>query len=209
MTEREYRRRTMREERRTPWLIRWLAWPALILIFLAVGYYGSGALFKAMDQRGALPPDGVVSTVEEAKKILAESGPQSVAVGKSPDVKIYTLSAQGLATGNLKIISDRLETDVERTLNTVFASSSEQWLKGVTVRHLFRNGTALYVDLPQAFAAGLAELKPENASILVKGIVRTAIENFPSLKQVKFMIEGNWSQPINGLDLSSAWGLDS
>lgn len=211
MTQREYSRR--RHARaggghgRAPALFRWFLWAAVILLFLALGYYGSGILFQMMDRRGGLPEAGVVTTVEQMKSEMEKIGEQNVAVGKPLTLTIYTLGVSGTEKGELKIISDHQEADISRALNTLFVSSSEKWLQSVSVRHLFRDGVTLYVDLPGAFSVGLEALGKERGQVLITGILRTVVENFDPVKRVIFLINGQTVKQVAELPLSSPWEL--
>ena len=193
------------EKKKAPWFVRWFAWTALILLFLAFGFYGSGAIFTALDKKGMLPVDGVISTAKDVPQVLNVSDQENVTVSKNLDLTIYNLFKGGLGQGKLRIISDYQEADINAALAASFQSSDVASIKGLRPSHLFRDGVTLYVDMPGAFVNALADLDSQSAFALRDAIGRTIVENFSPINRVIFLTDGRHASDVNDLPLSQVW----
>ena len=92
-------------------------------------------------------------------------------------------------------------------LRTVFAETSERWANQIVPKHVYRDGVNAYIDLPASFTEGLAKLPEQRALLMLTGIVRTVVENFPPVKQVYFLINGRWVTNVGKIRLSEPWGF--
>ena len=110
---------------------------------------------------------------------------------------------------SMKVLSEVQEDEIVQAVNAVFRESSESWANVIEAKHVYRDGIAVYLDLPQGFAAGLGKMSEERALLMLTGIVRTVVENFLPVKQVYFLQEGRWVQNVGSIRLSDPWGLEN
>lgn len=207
MTDHPYRRTraTRKPQNKAPWVVRLFVWTALVLIFLAVGFYGSGLLFRMLDKKGMLPIDGVISNAKDLPSVMNVSDRDNITVGKNIDLKIYTLFQGSMGQGQLRIIGDYQEANIAKALAAVFASSDDKAVKDLRPSHLFRDGVTLYVDMPGAFVNALADLDAKAAWSLREALCRTVVENFPPINRVRFLTDDRYATDVNELDLSKTW----
>lgn len=193
---------------KAPLLFRILAQLSILVIFLALGYYGSDLLFKVLDEKNVMKQENVVSNSEELRKLLASDGASKEALAAQKELTIYSLSSSGLVKSGLKVLADVQEDEIVQAVKAVFAGSSESWANMMEPRHVYRDGIAAFIDLPRGFAAGLGGMPEQRALLLLTSIVRTVVENFKPVKQVYFLQEGRWVPSAGTIKLSEPWGFE-
>ncbi len=193
----------------TPWAYRVAAWTALILLFVAVGYYGTGVLFGSLSRRGVAPQQGVVQSTQQLQELLGggDQSPGSVGTWRNLDVYVMNQDGTGLIRENRSVISDIQEVDAAQALKLLFAATPTDWTQGLEVRHLFRDGVTAYLDMPQAFLQGLETLEETPALMFITSIVRTMVENFQPIARIYFLVEGRWVDQAGTVPLSVPWEL--
>ncbi len=212
--EENYERRSSRSarSRRSPWVFRLAAWGALILLFVAAGYYSTGLLFRLLSSRleSTAPHADVVYNSQQLREMLEGRGSQSLAsVGPQRNVEVYVMTQDG--TGLIResrgLISDTQEADAAHALKLLLSSTPASWARNLEVRHLFRDGVTAYLDMPQAFLHGLETLEETQALMFITSIVRTMVENFQPVSRIYFLVEGRWVDRVGEIPLSAPWEL--
>ncbi|MDY3868662.1 MAG: GerMN domain-containing protein [Pyramidobacter sp.] len=202
--------RTSREEKKqkkVPLFFRLCAWGALIVIFVAAGYYGTDEGLKLLDRKEMVNQKDVVSDTAQLQKLLDATSPDDSRLESRKSYDIFSLGTEGLVKGNMKILADTQEDEIAEAVKSVFSNSAEAWTSGIEARHLFRDGVSLYLDLPASFLTGLEGMSEERALLMITGIVRTLVQNFPPVNRVFFLIEGRWVPNVGTIKLSEPWGL--
>ncbi|WP_321823535.1 hypothetical protein [Pyramidobacter piscolens] len=195
--------------RRAPLFLRVLAQLSVMVIFLAAGYYGADLFLKMLDRKNVLKQENIVSNTEDLQRLLAAGDWNDSVVGPRKELVVYPLGRDGMVKAGMKVLSEVQEDEIIQAVNAVFRESSESWANVIEAKHVYRDGIAVYLDLPQGFAAGLGKMSEERALLMLTGIVRTVVENFLPVKQVYFLQEGRWVQNVGSIHLSDPWGLEN
>ncbi|HPP13805.1 MAG TPA: GerMN domain-containing protein [Acetomicrobium flavidum] len=114
-----------------------------------------------------------------------------------------------MSVAGYKLVPGVMEENISATL--------EQWIslmasKGLVdgnsrVLHVFRNGEMLYLDMNASFYSSLQKLDKDRASLFMTALLRTVIENFDPIKEVKFLTEGKDATMTTPVDLTVSWRL--
>jgi len=195
--------------RRAPLFLRVSAQLSVMAIFLAAGYYGADLFLKVLDRRNVLKQENIVSNTEDLQRLLAAKDSNDRVVGLRKELAVYPLVRDGMVKASMKVLSEVQEDEIIQAVNAVFRESSESWANVIEAKHVYRDGIAVYIDLPQGFSAGLGKMSEERALLMLTGIVRTVVENFLPIKQVYFLQEGRWVQNVGSIRLSDPWGLEN
>ena len=206
-------RREEEEEapRKAPWPLRLLAWGALVAIVFAVGYGATSLVFRWLDSRGTRPAQTVANS-EEARELVSRDQAEE----PSPKGQVtFTLSVpagEAFETRSIQVLGGGLvEEDLRKVLDAYMAElKSSGWMTdAVPVRHLFRSGEWLYLDLGSSFVGGLKSLDAKKAGLVLTGLVKTVGDNFAPLRKVKIYVEGREAPDKKPVDLSKPWVLKS
>ena len=195
--------------RKAPWPLRLLAWGALVAIFFAVGYGATSLVFQWLDAKGTRA-DQTVANSREAQELVSQDQERpeqgqvtftlSVPAGEAFENRSIQVLGGGLVEEDLKKVLDAYMTELK----------SSGWMADqVPIRHLFRSGEWLYLDLGSSFAGGLKALDPKRAGLVMTGLVKTVGDNFAPLRKVKVYVEGREAPDRKPLDLSKPWVLKS
>lgn len=193
---------------RTPLFVRLLAQLSVAAIFLAAGYYGTDLTLRMLDKKNVVKQQNVVSNTQELQKLLAADHADE-AVAPRRDLAVYPLGTEGLVKASFKVMSDVQEDEIMLAVKTFFSETAETWANQIQPLHVYRDGVTAYLDLPAGFADGLSNMAEQRALLLLTGLVRTIVENFPPVKQVYFLINGRWAQGVGKIPLTEPWGFSS
>lgn len=203
------RKECYQPRRSAPFFLRLLAQLSMMVIFLSAGYYGADLFLKMLDRKNVLKQENVVSSTEDLQRLLAAGDSSNSIAGPRKELAVYPLGHDGMMKVSMKVLSEVQEDEIIQAVNAVFRESSERWANVIEARYVYRDGIAVYLDLPQGFAAGLEKMPEERALLMLTGIVRTVVENFLPVKQVYFLQESRWMQNVGSIRLSDPWGLES
>lgn len=197
-----------RPKARAPFLLRLIAQVGILVIFLGAGYYGSDLLFKFLDNKNIVKQENVVAGSEDLQKLLSSDAQQS-AVVTGRELTVYTLGRDGMVKLGVKVVADIMEDEMMQVLKAVFAESSESWANVIVPKHVYRDGSAFYLDMSRGFAEGIGGMQQERALLMLTSVIRTLDENFlPGMKkQIFFLQEGKWIPDAGDIRLSEAWGI--
>ncbi len=186
---------------------RYLAHLGVIVIFLAAGYYFTDMFLRMLDRRDVVKQDNVVANIEDLQKFLAaDQSDEGLAAQR--ELVVYPLGAESMVRATLKVLSDIQEDEIVLALKTVFSETSEGWANQIVPKHVYRDGVTAYIDLPGSFSQGLANMSEQRALLMMTGLVRTIVENFPPVKQVYFLQDGRWVTNAGKIRLSEPWGFN-
>ncbi|MBP3835725.1 MAG: GerMN domain-containing protein [Pyramidobacter sp.] len=191
---------------KSPWIVRFLAQMSVAAIFLAAGYYGADLCLKFLDRKSVVKQENVVSNAEDLQKLLAADQSDEF-VASRRELAVYPLGTEGLVRASLKVLSDVQEDEIMLAVRTVFTEASESWANQITPKHVYRDGVTAYIDLPGSFTEGLAKMPEQRSLLMLTGLVRTIVENFPPVKQVYFLVNGRWVTNVGKIRLSEPWGF--
>jgi len=199
-------RRRDKEQNRTPQKAplpyRIIAWACLIAILFGLGYYGSGLILKLIGKKFNI--SGEISTQVESTQVVSVSNMPYI-----NEVKVFLPEGGSLSVTGYKLVPGVMEENISATL--------EQWIslmasKGLVdgnsrVLHVFRNGEMLYLDMNASFYSSLQKLDKDRALLFMTALLRTVIENFDPIKEVKFLTEGKDATMTAPVDLTVSWRL--
>jgi hypothetical protein len=173
------------------------------MILFGLGYYGSGLIVRIFGKK--LNVQQTISMEEQAQKFdeINDFGTHIA------EVTLFLPDNGSLSVVGYRIVPSIPEENV--------TSSVEKWLslmaaKGLVdgnsrVLHVFRNGEILYLDMNTPFYSSLQKLDRERALLFMTALLRTVIDNFDPIKEVKFLIEGKDAAMTDPVDLSVTWRL--
>ncbi|MCL1875660.1 MAG: GerMN domain-containing protein [Synergistaceae bacterium] len=201
--EAEYGRRRYRsdsEHPKAPLMLRVLTWTGIILLCFVGGYLGASWGIDFLNQKDLLVQDDVAVTSEDLKKI---------ALQENNDVKKLTLKLSYPKDGNLisenfELIPGIKEQEIKETIERLL-SVSKMFSKEVSAKHIFRNANTLYINFTGPFIPMLSNAGKEQSTLLVNGLVRTMTENFPPIKEVRFLVNGGVTTAGSPIDLTAIW----
>lgn len=193
---------------RLPLFVRLLAQVSVAAIFLAAGYYGTDLTLRMLDNKNVVKQENVVSNTQELQKLLSADHADD-AVAPRRELAVYPLGTEGLVRASFKVMSDVQEDEIMLAVKTFFSETAEGWANTIEPKHVYRDGVTAYLDLPASFAGGLSGMTEQRALLLLTGLVRTIVENFPPVKQVYFLVDGRWAQGVGKIPLTEPWGFSS
>ena len=211
----EPRGRRLREEeeeevKKSPLLVRLIAWASVIAVFFAVGYGGTSLLFKWMDSRGSHSVN-LIATSEDAQEYVTQTGQG----GETPveGEKNFTLSipsgTNGFEPRSIRVLGEFPEEEMQRVVSAyVDALKEGKWFDpGVQVLQVFRSGEWIYLNMSAPFLTSLKALGKEKSQLALTGLVKTLSDNFSQVAKVKFYVDGQEVKEKNPVDLSLPWKL--
>ena len=198
------------EQPKAPFLVRLAAQVSLALICLSAGYYSCEYAVGMLNRKEIVNQKNVVASSEDLQRLLMAESKQQIVVTAKKELKIYPLGVQdNLFKSLLKVFPDVQENEIREALKKLFSETAEPWTASMEPLHVFRDGIYAYIDLPRGFSARLSAMPEKRALLLLTGIVKTLVENFPPISQVYFLEEGRWIPGTETLRLSDPWGFST
>jgi len=199
---------------KAPLPYRVVAWAALAVVCFGMGYFGTSIALNMLNKRNIALDETVVSDREAAETLLEGQDPSSeVPVPSTSARKIsYTLyfpGSSGMLQKETALFQGLMEEDISRVLALLSSESKKAAFleQEFSIHHVFRSGEMLFLDLDSSFERSVDKLGAEKASILMTGIVRTMVDNFPPVKKVRILIQGRMPDPSLPIDLTLPWQL--
>jgi hypothetical protein len=199
-------------DRKAPLPLRVLVWAAVIVVFFAVGYWGSGIALNWLDSKGVIGDEQVVQTADEARQVASENDEENESAGGAKSrFKLYIPADGSFREERVSFVAGLLEDDLRNVLAELIETySGEELLSGdVKVLHVFRNGDKVYLDLNDPFLESISKMPKEKAVSVITGIVSTISNNFSPVTRVRFLINGKEVKETEPVDLSSFWAMPS
>jgi len=207
MRNKELPRRRDKEQKKiskkAPLPYRIIAWACLIMILFGLGYYGSGLMLKIFGKKLYIPGEIIVEKNEEG------SGETFKTERHVAEIKLFLPENGTLGVTTYRLVPSIPEEDI--------VASLEQWIslmrsKGLMegnsrILHVFRNGEIMYLNMSAPFYSSLQKLNKDEALLFMTALLRTIIENFDPIKEVKFLVEGKDVTITAPVDLSVSWRL--
>ena len=207
MRNKELPRRRDKEQKKiskkAPLPYRIIAWACLIMILFGLGYYGSGLMLKIFGKKLYIPGEIIVEKNEEG------SGETFKTERHVAEIKLFLPENGTLGVTTYRLVPSIPEEDI--------VASLEQWIslmrsKGLMegnsrILHVFRNGEIMYLNMSAPFYSSLQKLNKDEALLFMTALLRTIVENFDPIKEVKFLVEGKDVIITAPDDLSVSWRL--
>ncbi len=197
------RRSAAEKERpkKAPWPMRLAAWIAVILLCFSLGYFVTDVAVRFFLGRA------IFETPQVAQTDTAEDDGSLVQV----EVALYVPKDGGLVESSYSFLPSIVEEDITKTIDRLLALLAQEKLVGRESRvlHVFRRGEILYLDLNAAFYDSIKSLQADSALLVVTSIVRTVVDNFRPLQQVRFLANGREVTEQLPVDMSVPWQLAS
>lgn len=202
---------------KTPAPIRWLAFIAFILLAFLGGYYLCGTLLDLfniqpssniqVEQQVDTMPAQVQNTTEQRRQTdIAAIAPQN-----GSNVKTYTLFVpkEGSLT-QVKIeqkIASSNEQMLKGILNAYLDSTKEAGLLSTNTElvELWIAGDTVYLSMNQNFVSAIKRLNVANATILMRGFLRTMNANMANIKKLKIFVDSQEITDSQPIDLTRDW----
>jgi len=202
----ELPRRRDKEQNKTPKKAplpyRIIAWACLIAILFGLGYYGSGLMLKLVGKKLNIAEE--VPTQDESAQVTPVSNVRYI-----NEVKVFLPEDGSLSVTGYKLVPGIMEENISATLEQwISFMASKGFVDGNSrVLHVFRNGEMLYLDMNASFYSSLQKLDRDRALLFMTALLRTVIENFDPIKEVKFLAEGKDATLTKPVDLTVSWRL--
>lgn len=201
-----------REEapRKAPWPLRFLAWASLAVICFGVGYLVASGGLKWIDRKGFLAQRDVVQTPTEVRDLMEQDVTSRDVTVRRTVYKAYVMNGEGLSQKDVPLVPGVLEEDLRVVLDVVLEPlRGQNGGTGDTLRvlHVFRAGEVLYLDVNDAFLPAMRILPPRQGALVMTGLVRTVVDGFPPLLQVRILVNGKEVADRQPVDLSVPWTL--
>ncbi len=203
----ELPRRRDREQKKVPQKAplpyRIIAWTCLIMILFGLGYYGSGLIVRIFGKKL-----NVQQTISMEEQVQQFGGVDDFGTHIA-EVKLFLPDHGSLSMVGYRIVpsipEENITSSVEKWLSLMAAKGFVEG--GSRVLHVFRNGEILYLDMNAPFYSSLQKLDRERALLFMTALLRTVIDNFDPIKEVKFLMEGKDALMTDPVDLSVTWRL--
>ncbi|KUK58405.1 MAG: Lipoprotein LpqB, GerMN domain protein, partial [Synergistales bacterium 53_16] len=106
------------EERKAPVAVRVLVWAAVVMIFFAIGYWGSGLVINWLDRRGVIRDEQLVQGTDEVRQLtVQEEGKTDTAAGPRSRFRIYVPTNGSFREETVSFVAGLLEDDLKNVLS--------------------------------------------------------------------------------------------
>lgn len=197
------RRPIQREERPTPILLRVLSWLGIILLCFVIGYLGTSWVVDILNRKLLLKPE---DRIENATDLMNHTPPEPEPASEIPQASLtlYFVNDDALTGVRKTFIARSPEDNIRDAIDEVLSLSD---FPNIKLLHVFRIGDTAFLDLPGQFSSSLENAPQRKGLLLLTGIIRTLQDNFPPLKQVKFLIDSKAPKSGSNPDLSVTWKM--
>ncbi len=207
------RRRPRREQpkKHTPFLLKFLSWLGVILICFVAGYLGTEFLMKMLDNKSLLKSENRYETQEDVDKLKAAeqnraSGGDAV---RQLNLIIYYANGEDISNEEHSFTARTQEDNIKDALDKVFSLSQLPNADLIELKHIFRNGDTVFLDLSPQFVTTLNDIGEKRSMYLLTSIVRTIQDNFPPIVQARFLIDSKTPSSGGTVDLTRIWKMPS
>lgn len=197
---------------KVPIALRAVVWASVILVFFAIGYWGSGIALNWLDSKGVIGDDQVVQSTDEAQQVSSGGGEENEsASGPRSRFVLYIPSGDAFREESVSFVAGLLEDDLQNVLSELIRTYRQgELISGdVRVLHVFRNGDKVYLDLNDPFLESVSKMTKDEAVSVITGIVSTVSKNFSPVTRIRFLINGKEVDETKPVDLSSFWAMSS
>ena len=121
---------------------------------------------------------------------------------------IYVPEGDGFQSRSIEITGGGTkEDDISKVMSMYVDSLKETKAldPAAAINELFQSGDWLYINMTPSFQSSLKSLGKAKAERLLSGFVKTARENFPPLRKIKFYINAKEIADKNPVDLTQPW----
>lgn len=188
-------------QKKAPWPMRLVAWIAVILLCFSLGYFVTDLAVRFFLGRA------IFQTPREAQTVTGEGAVPLTQV----EVTLYVPQDGRLTESAYPFLPSIMEEDIAKTIDRLLVLLAQEKLvdRESRVLRVFRRGEMLYLDINAAFYDSLKNLQTDDALLVVTSIVRTVVENFRPLQQVRFLNSGREVIEQLPVDMSVPWQLAS
>lgn len=189
---------------KAPKIVRIFAWGALMVILFACGYLATNYFFSWSDKKGGERIGSVYGKGAEVKESAVTEG---VPVSNMK-YTIYVPEGDGFQNRSIEITGGGTkEDDISKVMSMYVDSLKETKAldPAAAINELFQSGDWLYINMTPSFQSSLKSLGKAKAERLLSGFVKTARENFPPLRKIKFYINAKEIADKNPVDLTQPW----
>lgn len=198
-------------KKKAPLPFRLIAYAAVVVIFLGIGYFGVEMVFGWLNGRaGVRTPENVVSNEQEAAEVVESAiVSETSREANTVSVVLYVPQGNGFATRNIQCVAGVKEDTMKQALASYLDSVKEGALLDASAQNLnlFQSGEWLYVNMNSAFKSSLQKIGAERSRYLITGMLRTMSENFKPINKIKFFVNGKEDKSKDPVDISVAWSM--
>ncbi|MDO4219190.1 MAG: hypothetical protein Q4C78_04290 [Synergistaceae bacterium] len=206
------------QEHKSPAIVRHLAFLAFIMLAFLAGYYLCGGVLHLTN----FQPSSNQPQVEQQSDNVSVPGQNNVTQPVNPS-DTTTTSPNNSAVKTYTIFVPKSGSLTPVNIEQKIASSNEQMLKGVlnlyldsvkevgllsistSLTEVWIAGNTLYLSMNQNFLSDLRRLNASNATILMRGFLRTVNTNMSSIKRLKVFVDSQEITDTKPIDLTSTW----
>ena len=208
------------QKHRTPAPVRWLVFIAFIMLAFLVGYYICGGVLSLLNIQ---PGNNTQSEQQVNNNLLSEQGSSKDAEQQGTPEVVATSSQNSSNVKSHTIFVPKGGSLTSINVEQKPAPSNEQMLKGVLnayldsvkevgllsvnteLAELWIAGDTLYLSMNQNFVTDVKRLNATNATLLMRGFLRTINTNMSSVKKLKVFIDSQEITITQPIDLTRVW----
>ena len=187
------------QKRKTPILLRLLAWCGVILLCFVAGYHGTSYMLDQqwfIKEKTPVVNDGVG----------AETTPEARLDMQKMALSLFYPKNGALVEEKIDVIVNTREDNIQDAVLRLLELSG-LFDGTVQVHHVFRNADMVYLNFSGAFATALNKAGAQFSTLLITGIVRTMRDNFSPISKVRFLVDSKVESAGAPVDLTATWQL--
>ncbi|MEA3508690.1 MAG: GerMN domain-containing protein [Synergistota bacterium] len=201
-----------RNNGKAPLPYRLAVWGAVVVLFFAVGYWGTNIVLSMFDREKIPGQENVVTSPGEAGGVVAD--PDAGVAGENARQArfgVYVPSENSLQERQVTLTPGIMEDDIRDVLTHLFNTMKKEGVidRQVKLLHVFRNGEVLYIDVNDPFLDALGAVSTARAQLVMTAIVKTVASNFSPVTRIRIIVNGKESEMKKPVDLTASWKLPS
>lgn len=202
------------EEKRTPFLLRFLSWLGIILLCFVTGYLGTSWMMDALNRKILLKPENRIENQEDLMAMADAERARTPTPAAGENVKqvslnLYHVKDNTVVATKQNFVARTQEDNIKEALLRVLTLSGVPDANKIELLHVFRNAETVFLDLSSPFVSSLNAMGQRQGLLLLTGIVRTMQENFSPIVQVRFLIDSKLPAPGGTVNLTVPWKMPS
>jgi hypothetical protein len=191
---------------KAPLLLRIFSWCGVILLCFVMGYLGTSYALRLLDRKSLLKRDDVNPDPQALAALLsADRTADGLRDMQKKTLSLFYPKEGVLTEEKTEIIAGTFEDDIRDAVLRLIERSG---LFGgdVRVKHVFRDGNLVYLDLSGSFASALSAAGEKVSALFITGIVRTMRDSF-SIARVRFLLDSKVSSSGAPVNLTATWQM--
>ena len=188
---------------KAPLLLRIFTWCGVVLLCFVMGYQGTSYALRFLAQKSLLKEEG--SPAPQELEILLSADRADAGAIQKKTLSLFYPKEGVLTEEKTEIIAGTFEDNI-RDIVLRLLERSGLFGGDVRVKHVFRDGSLVYLDFSGSFASALSAAGEKASTLFITGIVRTMRDNF-SIAKVRFLLDSQTSSGSAPVNLTATWQM--